>query len=192
MTTANKITILRILLVPFFVVQMIYYQEGGKELHRMLALLSFALAAISDGVDGYLARRYQQRSELGAVLDPLADKLLLMGGLVMLSLPNKFLSVLPLWLTATVVGRDIILLLGYAVIHLMKGNVVVRPRVLGKLATVLQMTTVLWTLLQWDAGWLEVWIWGAAVFTGLSGLAYIHDGIQQLNTTPASGPVSTS
>ena len=77
MTTANKITILRILLIPFFVVEVLYYVKAGVELHRTLAILTFAVAAICDGVDGYIARHFNQRSELGAILDPLADKLLL-------------------------------------------------------------------------------------------------------------------
>src|SRR6185295_6973655 len=85
MTTANKITILRILLVPFFIAQVLYYVGNGGELYRLLAILSFAIAAISDGVDGYIARRYNQRSELGAILDPLADKLLLVSAVILLS-----------------------------------------------------------------------------------------------------------
>src|ERR1700722_11717217 len=82
MTTANKITILRILLIPFFVVELIYYVRTGNEIHRLLAILSFAVAAILDGVDGYIARHYNQISELGKILDPLADKLLLVSGIV--------------------------------------------------------------------------------------------------------------
>src|SRR6266446_4548118 len=118
MTTANKITILRILLIPFFVVEVLYYVKGGNELHRLLAIVSFAVAAICDGVDGYIARRYNQRSELGAILDPLADKLLLVAGIVLLSLRHEqYLPHLPLWLTATVISRDVLLLLGMMVIH---------------------------------------------------------------------------
>src|SRR5438874_11191790 len=74
MTTANKITIFRILLIPFFVVEVLYYMKTGNETHRLSAILAFGIAAICDGVDGYIARRYNQRSELGAILDPLADK----------------------------------------------------------------------------------------------------------------------
>src|SRR5690606_230742 len=88
MTTANKITIFRILLIPFFISQVLYYARTGEELHRLLAILCFAAAAISDGVDGYLARHYNQASELGKMLDPLADKLLLVSGLILLSLDN--------------------------------------------------------------------------------------------------------
>src|SRR4051812_4235032 len=113
MTTANKVTILRILLIPFFVVQVLYYVKNGDELHRLLAILSFAVAAICDGVDGYIARHYNQRSELGAILDPLADKLLLVSGVVVLSFDHgPYFQQIPLWLTGTIIGRDIVLLTG--------------------------------------------------------------------------------
>src|SRR5216683_7605592 len=145
MTTANKITILRMLLVPFFVVEVLYYVKDGHEMHRLLALLSFAVAAICDGVDGYIARRYNQRSELGAILDPLADKLLLVSGIVVLSFDQRpYLETVPLWLTGTIIGRDILLLVGLIVIQMTVGKVGVRPRALGKVATVLQMIVVLW------------------------------------------------
>src|SRR5438105_15358130 len=124
MTTANKITILRILLVPFFVVEALYYVKDGHELHRLLAVLSFAVAAICDGVDGYIARRYKQRSELGAILDPLADKLLLVSGIVVLSFDHRpYLESVPLWLTGTVIGRDLVILIGMLVIHSTVGKV---------------------------------------------------------------------
>src|SRR2546428_10470775 len=118
MTTANKITILRILLIPFFVVQVLYYVKSGQELHRLLAILSFAVAAICDGVDGYIARRYNQFSELGAILDPLADKLLLVSGVVLLTFNNQpHLGSIPLWLTGTIIGRDVLILIGMIVIQ---------------------------------------------------------------------------
>src|SRR5258707_3299190 len=113
MTTANKITILRILLIPFFVVEVLYYVKNGNEIHRLLALLSFAVAAICDGVDGYIARRYNQRSELGAILDPLADKLLLVSGIVAFTFDRPpYLESVPLWLTRTVIGRVLLILIG--------------------------------------------------------------------------------
>ena len=191
MTTANKITILRILLIPFFVVELLYYLQTGNEIHRLLALLTFAVAAILDGVDGYIARHYNQKSELGAILDPLADKFLLVSGIVTLSFshgPN--LGQIPLWLTGTIIGRDLLLLTGIAVIRLTVGKVVVRPRIIGKVATVLQMIVVLWILLDWDRDlnvrWLRIWTVSAAVCTGLSGLFYVWDGVKQLGAHPAS------
>src|SRR5258708_23560432 len=158
MTTANKVTIARILLIPFFVVEVLYYVNSGNQVHRILSLVSFGLAALFDGVDGYIARRYNQRSELGAVLDPLADKLLLVSAIVLLSFDHRpFLQPIPLWLTGTIIGRDMLLLVGLIVIHLMVGKVAVKPRVLGKIATVLQMVVVLWILLKWHGKWLSVW-----------------------------------
>src|SRR5512141_3017644 len=132
MTTANKITILRILLVPFFVVQVLYYVEHGEEWHRLAAILTFGLAAVSDGLDGYIARRYHQRSQLGAILDPLADKLLLVSGVLLLSFDHQpRLPQTPLWLVGTIVGRDVLLLLGLVVIYYSCGRVTVRPILLG-------------------------------------------------------------
>src|SRR5882757_3591042 len=81
MTTANKITIFRILLIPFFVIEVLYYMKTGNETHRFTAMLAFGVAAVCDGLDGYIARHHNQRSELGAILDPLADKLLLVSGI---------------------------------------------------------------------------------------------------------------
>jgi cardiolipin synthase (CMP-forming) len=191
MTTANKVTILRVLLIPFFVVELIYYLQTGNEIHRLLALLSFAVTAILDGVDGYIARRYNQKSELGAILDPLADKLLLVSAIVTLSFNRSpHLGQIPLWFTGTVIGRDMLLLIGIAVIRLTVGQVAVRPRLAGKIATVLQMGTVIWVLLGWDhdlnAYWFKTWSLGGALFTGVSGLLYVFDGIRQLGSHPAS------
>jgi CDP-diacylglycerol--glycerol-3-phosphate 3-phosphatidyltransferase len=196
MTTANKITILRILLIPFFVVALIYYLQTGNELHRLLALLSFAITAILDGVDGYIARHYNQKSELGAILDPLADKLLLVSAIVTLSFSHgRYLGQIPLWLTGTVLGRDLLILIGIAVIRLTVGKVVVGPRIMGKIATVLQMIVVVWILLGWDhemnVRWFTVWTISAAVCTGLSGLLYTWDGVKQLGSHPASSPTKT-
>jgi CDP-diacylglycerol--glycerol-3-phosphate 3-phosphatidyltransferase len=193
MTTANKITILRILLIPFFVVELIYYVETGNEIHRLVAILSFAIAAILDGVDGYIARHYNQKSELGAILDPLADKLLLVSGIVALSFNHgPFLGQIPLWLTGTIIGRDLLILIGMVVIQLTVGKVAVRPRIIGKCATVLQMAVVIWVLLKWDQSlnplWLEYLMAGAAICTGVSGLLYVWDGVKQLGSHPTSSP----
>ena len=189
MTTANKVTIVRILLIPFFVVELIYYVRTGNELHRLVAILCFGVAAICDGVDGYIARRYNQTSELGRILDPLADKLLLVSAIVLLSFDNSpYFRQIPLWLTGTVIGRDLLLAIGVVVIRAVVGDVTVRPRLTGKLATVFQMLVVSWILLQWDfhAELLNTWLLGAAILTGVSGLFYIWDGSRQLSAHPAS------
>src|ERR1700742_3198154 len=135
MTTANKVTILRMLLIPFFVVEALYYVKTGREEFRLMAILAFAIASILDGVDGYIARRYNQRSELGAILDPLADKLLLLSGVVLLSLrsaENAHITRFPLWLTSMILSRDSLLLLGLIVITMVCGKMDVKPRIIGK------------------------------------------------------------
>jgi CDP-diacylglycerol--glycerol-3-phosphate 3-phosphatidyltransferase len=191
MTTANKITILRILLIPFFVVEVLYCVNSGSEFHRIAALLTFAVAAICDGVDGYIARRYNQISELGTILDPLADKLLLVSAVVLLSFNHgPLVGQFPPWFAGTVIGRDLLLLIGLVVIQMTLGKVKVRPRFVGKLATVLQMASVLWVLLKWDqsavGGWTVFVTAGAAICTGVSGLLYVYDGVRQLSSSPSS------
>ena len=191
MTTANKVTILRMLLIPFFVVEALYYVKTGKEGFRLAAILAFGIAAICDGVDGYIARHYNQRSELGAILDPLADKLLLVSGIILFTFDNEpYFGSIPLWLTGTIIGRDLLLLIGWAVVHSTVGKVKVRPRILGKIATVLQMISIIWILLQWDTQFRPAWFWtwtlGAAICTGISGLLYVWDGMKQLSSHPHS------
>jgi CDP-diacylglycerol--glycerol-3-phosphate 3-phosphatidyltransferase len=190
MTTANKVTIFRMLLIPFFVVEVLYYGRNGQDLHRWLAVASFGLASICDGVDGYIARKFDQRSELGAILDPLADKLLLVSGIILLSLDHEpHFQTIPLWVTGTILGRDCILLLGWIVIQLLVGKVKVHARMVGKVATVLQMAMVLWILLLLEPRWLRYITGGAALCTAVSGLLYILDGVRQLSSHPSSLPL---
>jgi len=193
MTTANKITILRILLVPFFVVEVLYFVNTGNEIHRLLAILSFAVAAILDGVDGYVARHYNQWSELGTVLDPLPTNCCWSPASWFEFRPRPAAATIPLWLTGTIIGRDLLLGIGVITVRLVVGKVTVRPRITGKIATVLQMTMVLWILLKWTndhAAWLQVISLGAGLFTGASGLFYFWDGSKQLGTHPSSLPTA--
>jgi CDP-diacylglycerol--glycerol-3-phosphate 3-phosphatidyltransferase len=191
MTTANKVTILRICLTPLFIVETLYYFSSGEEWDRIVSLVCFAVASILDGVDGYIARHYNQKSELGAILDPLADKLLLVSAVVLLSLkiPSALGIVrIPMWVTVTIISRDLIILMGMFLVHMICGKVTVRPRIAGKIATVLQMAMVIWRFLKWDdrmAGWIAL---GAGIFTALSGAFYIWDGMRQLSSSPHSLP----
>lgn len=178
-------------MIPLFVVEVLYYVKTGNEVHRVVALLTFAVAAILDGVDGYIARHYNQWSELGTILDPLADKLLLVSGVVLLSFDHApLLGQLPMWLTGTIIGRDVVILIGMIVIQFTVGKVTARPHVIGKIATVLQMICVLWLLFKWDGGvgakWILLLTIAAAVGTGISGFIYVWDGIRQLSASPRS------
>ncbi len=108
MTTANKITLVRILMIPAFVTMAIYYGQSIErgaplEWQRLVAILIFLVASISDGLDGYVARRYNQRSSLGVILDPIADKGLLLSGIIMIAIAWVMLQLqwLPLiWVVA--------------------------------------------------------------------------------------------
>lgn len=190
MTTANKITIARILLVPVFVVELLNYTGNGREWHRLIALAIFLVAAIGDGVDGYVARHYNQRTDMGALLDPLADKLLLVLGLVILSLDNRpWLISIPLWLTGTVLARDVMLLLLMVLVNYLVGHGTVRPRWTGKIATVLQMVCVVWVLAAFPDRWLLSLAFAATGFTALSGIQYLIDALRMLrNRQPPTEP----
>lgn len=188
MTLANKITIARILLVPVFVIELLNYTGGGGEVHRWIALGVFLLAAIGDGVDGFVARRFHQKTELGALLDPLADKLLLVLGLIILTLDNQSrLDRIPLWLTATVLARDVCLVLLMVLVGAMGNAARVRPHWTGKVATVLQMSCVVWALLKWDTEWLFWLAVAATAFTALSGLIYLPAGLAMVRAKPPAG-----
>lgn len=170
MTTANKITLVRILVIPFFIIEVLAYQTTGNEWHRFGSLLCFILAALSDGLDGYVARRYHQQTKLGALLDPLADKLLLLSAVLLLSFsPGAYLGHLPLWLTAIILTRDLLLLLGLARIRLAGRTLSIRPHWSGKTATATQIGAVSWLLLKWPAA-------GALLCQFLAGLASLFSG----------------
>jgi|SRR5436190_16896384 len=191
MTTANKITIARILLVPFFVVFACYYINSENEWFRLGALASFVIAALSDGLDGYVARHYNQRTELGTVLDPLADKVLLVAGIVILTLDTHghFLRI-PWWWTGTILGRDVLVVGGIIAVRCLRGKVKLHPRPSGKAASVLQMLVVIWILLKWHEqsftilSWLQIM---AGVLTIFSGLLYLWDAVQQLRDSRGNG-----
>lgn len=189
MTTANKITILRILLIPVFLWLTIDYirdshHNAHQEWERWLACAIFLVASISDGIDGYIARRYKQKTELGAFLDPLADKALLVSALVVLSWPVEKgtpFARLPLWFPVLVVSRDLILLVGTVLIHMLAGKMVPRPRFAGKCATLFQMITLGWVLLKIEQPNYKWPLFAAGFFTLVSGIWYIFDGVRQLS-----------
>lgn len=187
MTLANKVTIGRILLIPGFVIAALSYRQTAVESHRWIALSLFLTAAVSDGVDGWIARRFNQRSQLGAMLDPLADKLLLLSALIVLSQPGVgHVPALPFWFVASVLSRDAILVLGMSVIHFTCGHVAVIPRVTGKTATLLQMVLVVATLADLFAPYREGLTAATLLITLISGVQYSCDGLAQLAASPKS------
>ena len=148
MTPPNLITFIRILLVPFFFTALVSYTPG-RERERWIAFVIFLAASITDMLDGFLARVTQTRSELGRFLDPLADKLLLLSGFLGLLFVPALAYHPPLWITVTIVFRDLMIVLGLVIIFMMKGTFAIRPNFLGKSTTAFQMATLLAILLGW-------------------------------------------
>src|SRR5213593_5237954 len=136
MGLANWLTILRILLIPVFVSLLVYRKPGP-------ALVVFAAAALTDLLDGWIARRQRSQSRLGAFLDPMADKLLLTSSFVTLT----YLKVLPFWIAAVVISRDAILVFGALLIYMLGSRIRPRPTWAGKAATLFQVLAVLSGLL---------------------------------------------
>ena len=188
LTLATKITLTRIMGVPVFVLLLVYYTAGvargeSNEGLRIAALLLFVAVAATDALDGYYARSRNEVTKLGRVLDPLADKSLLLSGLIMLTRPSlaQLEPHIPIWFTAMVISRDVLLVGAYFLIHHFAGSCHVDPRWSGKLATVLQMLIIVWVLLQKPSPYFMWLVIATAIFTGIAFIQYAVDGIRQLS-----------
>ena len=180
MGLANKITIIRILLVPFLLATLFYYKQELDFL-RFIALGIFFICALTDAIDGYVARRFYQKTELGRILDPLADKLLILTAFLCLSVLRDIpiASKIPPWLTIIVLSRDGIILLGSALIFIIFKNIDIKPSLAGKITTFFQMSTVVAALLQLQ--FISLFWYITAFFTILSCFNYIWLGSKVLN-----------
>jgi cardiolipin synthase len=179
-TLANKITIARILAIPVFVWLSISYGEsvkGGdpRETLRYGAIAVFLIASLSDALDGYIARAFNQRSRLGQLLDPLADKGLLVTALLTLSW-SSWKVALPGWVPAVIIARDLIVLGGAALVRSLSGPVEFAPSFLGKCATMMQMILILWVMLQLDYSIYPIAF--TVVLVVLSGAGYLVRGFR--------------
>src|SRR2546430_14437035 len=191
MTIANKITVARILMIPAFVTMAIYYgksiQRGSPlEWQRFTAIASFLSAAVSDGLDGYIARRYKQRSALGAILDQIRDKGLLLSGIITWSISNwskvdPDYGRFPAWFPVLVITGDAVILVGAGILHYFIGDKMrVKPVWTGKVATVCQMCAIGWVMLQLRFLPLVFVVAVAGIFTLVPGIVYVMDGVRQL------------
>lgn len=174
MNLANKITIFRILIIPLFISFILYSRWNA-------ALVVFCIAAISDGVDGYIARKYSQRTELGRILDPIADKLLILSAFISLSVNHELLLPLrlPAYVPIVIISRDAIIILGALVIYHIKGKLEVKPTMVSKATTFLQMASVAGILLKLP---VSPYLWNIAVgFTVVTGVDYVIKGSKFFN-----------
>jgi cardiolipin synthase len=191
MTLPNQITIARILLIPVFVMLAIYYGRSVSSGHpdetlRLATIAVFLAAALSDGIDGWLARRFHLKSALGALLDPIADKGLMLAAIITLSV-TKWPYELPLWYPVLVISRDILIVTGCGILRILNDHLEVRPSLLGKASTFLQMGAVAVVMLQWQ--WCEWVVWVSGAVTLLSGAGYIAQGIRLLQAGGHTHPV---
>jgi cardiolipin synthase (CMP-forming) len=189
MTFASKITIGRILLVPVFAALAVAYGNSVRagapvEALRWWALGVFVTAAGSDGIDGWVARRFNQRSDFGAFIDPIADKALLLTGVITLALVPWGADGwrLPLWFAAIVVLRDCIILGGIKILYVRGRKVEISPHWSGKLTTVAQMFALGWVMLKFtDVPPLWPCVVAAAL-TVWSTVEYIRTGVRILGS----------
>jgi len=138
MTVPNLLTSIRIILTPIFFIYLINDQ-------LMSALVVFGIAGFTDGLDGLIARIYHQKSKIGAILDPLADKLLVITAFVILPIKRH---TIPAWLSVIVISRDILILLGVLILFLNSIKFEVKPSIISKITTCLQFITVSFALLS--------------------------------------------
>ena len=171
MNIPNAITLLRVVLIPFYIDLMIYDYYGP-------ALIVFLAACVTDALDGVIARIMQMQTELGAFLDPMADKLLTVSAFVTLVLIGR----LPVWLVIIVVSRDVILTLGSLVLYLMGQKLVIRPSIIGKATTFLQLALISLVMIAMNYGLgfevIPVLLWATALVTVASGVQYVLRGMQ--------------
>jgi cardiolipin synthase len=173
MNIPNFLTLLRILLVPVVV---IFLMQGAF----LKALIVLVISGLTDALDGFLARILNQQTVLGSYLDPIADKALLAGCFVTMSIK----SIIPGWFTVIVISRDLIILIGIAILSIMSIPYEIRPSFIGKITTTLQLLMIFFSLVfrilpgSIDYMWLMVLLWITILFTVLSGLNYMFRGIK--------------
>ena len=175
----NILTLLRILLTPLFVIFLL------KHLY-FFALIVFTLAGISDGLDGFLARYLNQRTTLGAYLDPIADKLLLTAAYSSLAI----LNIIPPWLAVVVISRDVLIAIGMFIFAMTNIRVEIKPSIVSKCTTAAQLLTVFLTLLQTEIQGVSVITYSlfllTAVLTIMSGLHYVYKGLNIIQNAPTN------
>ena len=180
MNIPNFLSILRIILVPVIVIFLIQNEY-------IKALIVFVVAGLTDALDGLLARLLDKQTELGAFLDPLADKILLSTSFISLSI----FGLIPGWLTVIVISRDLIILMGIMTLSMMSVTYEIKPIFVSKITTALQIGTVFFALFlkkftsdvinYYEV--VKIISWLTASFTIISGLVYIYKGIKILNRT---------
>jgi cardiolipin synthase (CMP-forming) len=181
LTFSTMITIMRIILAPCVVVAMMYGTWGK-------AFILFVIASLTDFLDGNVARLLNEQTFLGACLDPIADKILLVPCFMTLAFIKTPLFIIPLWFVLVVLIREFIVLAGALMIYFVKGDVVIKPTLLSKLTTMMQMIFIVWLFACYFMHWEPTKIYYAMlsllfVLVVSSLLHYVYIGINQLRKT---------
>lgn len=187
LTLANRLTLLRLLAIPAFILFLIYYDlsfKAGatKDFYRLIAAAIFACTVLLDALDGYIARSRNQVTRLGTILDPLADKALLLSALIFIGRPSveSFTPGIPVWFTLLAVSRDLFLIFGAIIIHFISGTVRVKPHLIGKATTCFQMATIGWVLLKFPEQPFFVLVGITSALIVISLVIYTIEGIRQM------------
>lgn len=173
-TLANKISIVRIILIPFFITSVVYSRLD-------IALGFFILAIISDAADGFIARALKQQTQLGTILDPVADKLLLTSAYICLCMVGSIPEYLrmPPYVPIIVISRDVIIIIGSIIVYVVRGAIKIEPSILGKVTTFMQMITIVCILSKFSYSYVA---WSVTIFlTIASGLDYVMKGSKLLS-----------
>ena len=182
----NALTFLRIALVPAFLVHGIWCEEsvagGGSDVpHRYLSLAAFVAIGVSDVLDGWIARKWNLATPLGATLDAAADKFAQVSALVFFVVSDGIAyAKVPLWFVGVIVLRDVLLAIGYITVKRKKGKVIVEHEIHGKIATVLLFALVIWIVLDLPRDMVVPMCAGIAAFVAVSTARYIKVGWAQL------------
>ena len=169
MNWANRLTIFRIILVPVFITAIFYNK-------LIFALIVFCVAALTDAADGYIARRRNEKTSFGAIIDPIADKFLIGAAFISLSLVSTLPDYIriPVYVPIIIISRDVIILMGIMMLYLTVGQIEIKPTIVSKVTTVFQMVTIISVLLGFSYSFV---IWNVAtILTIISGLDYIRIG----------------
>ena len=179
LTPANQLTLTRVMLAPAFVILTVYGYFGW-------ALIVFGVAGLTDLLDGLIARKLGSRTSLGAWLDPMADKVLIVATVSVLTLPGLgLMNKLPVWLTILIISRDLLIVLTVAIINLAIGRREFRPSIYGKIATATYIMTCViimyFNYLQRPSIFVTVGIYASAAITLISGFHYVFTVTRIIN-----------
>jgi len=174
MNAANKLTILRLLMIPVFVALVLHRQFN-------IAVWVFIAAAITDALDGFVARTFNMKTEFGTMIDPLADKLLIISAFICLVFVNNIApeTLIPAYVPVVVIARDVLLIFGVAIVYVLRGRIEIKPSFLGKFTTFFQMLSIIFILLNFH--YIKLLLNIMVIFTISSTIEYIFIGNSLLN-----------